>query len=74
VGALMMGPDASAILTGLLIVGRTSPLQLTGFDQRLSPLPLSHDTAKALTVKESETTQANTIAFTFFGIKTTLKF
>jgi hypothetical protein len=63
VGALMMGPDASAILTGLLIVGRPSGLQFVAVDQRLSPLPLSHDTAKALTVKESKTTETNIIAF-----------
>jgi hypothetical protein len=67
VGALMMGPDASAILTGLLIVGRPSGFQFVAVDQRLFPLPLSHDTAETLTASENKATQANAAAVLFIN-------
>jgi hypothetical protein len=56
----MTGPDDNAMSTTSLMIGRVFGFQLIALDQRLSPPPLSHDTAQTAEAKESKTAKINT--------------
>jgi hypothetical protein len=67
VGALMMGPDDIAMVTASLIIGSALRFQLRGLDQRLSPPPLSQETAS--TAEDSKNIATTTNINSFLNIE-----